>query len=787
MSSINKHKTIKIPRSHDKTKSSHKKSKKSTSSTTSSIYHGDKTLKNVHNNIRRCNEIEKVNNFVNSADREYDQYNNLINSRNSKSCFIQEIYSDSDIWQHVNSFKEYILKYNVENKYCVGVVYGGTAWSESFPKEKLNEIDVIIKENKINKKLRDVSFVKNNYDVFMTTNSYGKPKQKEYITSFLKILEFKINYYLFRHRINCNCRLEIDDGTSGYGTIISDIRCIKYRLILNRNIELQTYPTIEFQILDENDKKKWELLYNRKKRETSYRNRKIESYNGCNNELVFYIEIGEDKNIDCQLFKRYLIQNNEIYLNEIGCFIIQLYLSNDRKEKGINIDDIRRHYCINSIVNSQNDYTKQKQFYKKIMTPLEQIFTNDDYIKNKMYLYGFKKFNANVYDVASGYTNSFETFVDIFNNYILENTQSHVSIREYSNLLFIEINKYLVDNNYGLLAKAGGECMRYYIRDDENQVKTKDFDCKLFVVDNNIKNIVKQKILLLIIFSSVFFNSNKNLKNINKTFYIDFYENKYNITLNTTNQSNIFSSRILYDFDVPLFSLDLRILYTITKPKRLIHDDMVIDDDLVNDDDLPPPKKKKIIGGLLKNIKNYFVETPIDIAISNTKIKKENINKILVSRPNLPPILSLTYLKDDITHTLTNKKSYFQRLFAGKIKKDKQRFEKLNLAHEDIYLNNRIEYIEELDRLPQENIKNKLSEFFSKLLNYDTINSPEFDYTGIIHLDERQLFETTFALFIKANSILIEKKRFKTPFSNELLNDLIDGGIYDDDVDNIDN
>ena len=243
----------------------------------------------------------------------------------------------------------------------------------------------------------------------------------------------------------------------------------------------------------------------------------------------------------------------------------------------------------------------------------------------------------------------------------------------------------------------------------------------------------------------------------------------------------------MYDFDVPLFSLDLRILYTITKPKRLIHDDMVIDDDLVNDDDLPPPKKKKIIGGLLKNIKNYFVETPIDIAISNTKIKKENINKILVSRPNLPPILSLTYLKDDITHTLTNKKSYFQRLFAGKIKKDKQRFEKLNLAHEDIYLNNRIEYIEELDRLPQENIKNKLSEFFSKLLNYDTVNSPEFDYTGIIHLDERQLFETTFALFIKANSILIEKKRFKTPFSNELLNDLIDGGIYDDDVDNIDN
>ena len=767
--------------------------------------------------------------------------NNLINERNSTSCFMQVIYGDASIKHHINEIKKKIIEYNARELGFM-VIYGGTSWNENFSQDKLDKLDATINtESKVDEALRNVSFLKKNYDVLVATSDKDKIQLATFFTNYLNILKVKINIVLDRYNITCKCKLETDIGTSGIGTILNDKKCYKYRLLLDQftHNESRDFDKIDQSIyaLLNTDEQTYISNYNKPSSRRNKKTVKVRINSGCNNELAFYIELGHDSTIDTKKFKDLLIHKE--YLNETGCFIIQSFLNTDRRDKGINIDEIRRFYCIRSII-TRRVSNKEREYYDKIIAPFKLIFgMNNNDIIEKIYLYAFKMFNVKMSQevtdagVKTIKEYDYNKFLDDFNNFLLESKQhsilsDDISIREYSNLLFMKINEYLITNNYGLLAKAGGECMRYYIRDEKQEIKTKDFDCKLFITkktDAVSIELIKKKILLLIVFTSVFFNKLEKFKNVNNNFTIYFAGNKYTINLNPARQSNLFSSRVLYDFNVPLFSLDLRILYTIniisitnktkksqilslpqhniTGKKRTILSSKENSSSKSNnfldlgkiEVDFPSEsnsshdlhnksKKIKLKGGGQHIIKNYLIETPIDIAITPDKIKQENIDKILLNRPGLPPILTLTYLKKDVEHTLNHPKSYLNRLFAGKIQKDKTRLGKLKESNDAIELNNSIEYIQELDKLPEEESKDRLSTIFEALLecDIDTNGNYIITYTDKPLSDEyKELIDTSAILSKKAQGVLHIKKRFKTPFSLELLDKLINS---DDDDDN---
>jgi hypothetical protein len=786
------------------------------------IIKGSDSINTITNNIDRCKSI------LENKPSNNKLLNTLVNERNSISCFMQVIYGDDSINRHISEIKRKIIQYNNEESGFM-VIYGGTSWNHNFSQDTLDKLDLSINaDGKVDKSLRDVSFLKKNYDILVATSDKRKKKElTDFFTEYLQILKIKINILFDKHNIRCKCTLEKDNGTSGIGTILNDKECVKFRLLLNSFVEndLRDFPETNdalYELLNEDEKEYVRVsnYNNRTSRRVTVKKNKVQVNSGCNNELAFYIELGYDSNIDTARFKLFLIENE--YLNKAGCFIIQSFLNTDRKDKGINIDEIRRFYCIWSIIIGKD---KQQEYYDKILTPLQTIFPENTDIIEKLYLYGFKMFNATVSQRINTTTKrgDFNMFLEQFNSYLLESkdkrflSTSNISIREYSNLLFIEINKYLIEKEYGLLAKAGGECMRYYIKDEKNEIKTKDFDCKLFINSSNYKNnmeLVKKKILLLIIFTSLYFNELEKFKNVTDTYMINFAGKQYTINLYADKQSSLFSSRALYDFNVPLFSLDLRILYTITTPitnktkkntkkysfqhnfqrnitgkKRLIKEltpsskeidsnDTSVDlDDIVVDVDTKHKKRKLTGGGGGKNhiIKNYFIETPIDIAITPDKINKGDINNILVQRENLPPILTLEYLKKDIEHTLNHPKPYLNRLFAGKIEKDKVRLGKLQYSLPDVYSNNSKEYIDDLDKLPDENSRVRLSSIFQALLNCNININGIYDInTDTVINEDKPLIEKAAKISKNAQRSLDKNKRFKTPFSLELLTQLID-------------
>lgn len=796
-----------------------------------------KSINTITQDIDTITDIAKCNSILSENPSDNTLLNTLINERNSTSCFMQVIYGDDSINRHISEIKSKIIQHNTEESGFM-VIYGGTSWNQNFSEGTLNKLDSRINtDGKVDKALRNVSFLKKNYDILVATSDKSKKQNLiVFFTKYLQTLKFKINILFDRHNIRCNCTLEIDNGTSGIGTILNDKKCVKFRLLLNIFIDSESrdFPKTDdalYELLNEDEKQYVSTYSKPSSRRVKIKNKTTVRVNSwCNNELAFYIELGYDSNIDTAAFKRLLI--NKEYLNERGCFIIQSFLNTDRRDKGINIDEIRRFYCIGSIITGKN---KQLEYYDKILTPFQSIFEKNADIIEKLYLYGFKMFNATVSQTINNTTKrgDFNTFLDEFNTYLLESrdlrflSTTKISIREYSNLLFIEINKYLIKNNYGLLAKAGGECMRYYIKDEKNEIKTKDFDCKLFITNSRdfIKNteLIKKKILILIVFTSLYFNKLQKFKTVTNTYTINFADKQYTITLYPDKQSSLFSSRTLYDFNVPLFSLDLRILYTIvstpitkktkknikkhppqrniTGKKRTIKevtpsskknnsndtgvnlDDIGVDlddtgvdlDDIVVDVN-EKHKKQKLSGGGKKHIiKNYFIETPIDIAITPDKINKTDIANILVERTNLPPILTLNYLKTDVEHTLNHPKSYLNRLFAGKLKKDKARLKKLQESHADVNLNNTQEYINALDKLPDENSSLRLSSIFHTLLNCNIDNEGNYniDTTTIVNDEDKDLIEISAKLSKNAQRLLDKNKRFKTPFSLELLTQLI--------------
>jgi hypothetical protein len=170
-----------------------------------------------------------------------------------------------------------------------------------------------------------------------------------------------------------------------------------------------------------------------------------------------------------------------------------------------------------------------------------------------------------------------------------------------------------------------------------------------------------------------------------------------------------------------------------------------------------------------------IVETSINIAISNKIQPLKDITEFLEDRGDLPPILSLKYLKDNIRETVTDKKIYFKRLFSGKITKDKERIKELNNLTE-LKDNPLFGY---LDKLPERNITHELTVLFNFLLDYhiianiDILHIQNIDYGRLqIRDDSINIIKQTLAYFYVTDIVLFEKKRLKIPFYKSLYNEM---------------
>ena len=292
-------------------------------------------------------------------------------------------------------------------------------------------------------------------------------------------------------------------------------------------------------------------------------------------KLLVYIEMGLNKigsmNMNIPYFRNTYINN--CVLNENGLYLMSSMLSNDRKDKGFNVDSYRTRLIQNFITN--RDGTNLTNLKSELIPLINQEYIKTNFIKEL-----FKPNN---------------TFGE-YTYFIISTLRSHIySYIIHANKLLIHANK---NSKFGTLCGpflAGGDAILRYlplnqIYSNYNFIKTNDIDVKLLYSNKNKLQCLKEYIMNCMIFYT---------KHLESTFYID--DEMYNIendfqsdkielklhklhklhvnstTPNNKAHNNLFRLRLIEssdEFPVDLFTIDLRLPYKVFEGTKLVHTDV---------------------------------------------------------------------------------------------------------------------------------------------------------------------------------------------------------------------
>jgi hypothetical protein len=754
-----------------------------------------------------------------------EEENIAIKYRHNFSNFFRNIVEETNINKLI---REKIISLNSFDNICAHI-YGGNMWN--YNTQKLLEIDNQMELTK----LQESSVLSGGYDVFICSDERNYEDVYNDIINLSQHIFELFNEYFLQTEYSKYYSLQI-------------LKCAPDNTEKNENCDIDIYKST----IAENARGIFISLFRKRSKYEPSTLEKIIPKN-LENKTLFYFEIGNNSifreispnvierqiYLDIQNYKRTFISHNSDELNMIGFFLIPNFIIRNRiGEKGIPVDNIRMDlyeiyfkkiilYCLNNeCINDNNNYIYTKEFINNVNNYINQFNENEIInisqnmifsiiyeifptifidnsqfymqIKTNILQKYFAKYNAYVYSEYSSENILFKDFFDEFNEKFLLNKPVNTrgvlypSLRQIINILFSEIYLNLPSNQ--CIIESGGDALRHFI--PEYITKTSDIDAKLFYTEFRL---TREKIILILFFLNQFMITNHYFR-IDETYDVYFANRVFKINLNSQNQDIITSIRVLYDFDVPLISIDGRIKY------KIIYENIIFTD-YYRFTPLDIAFNKKTSSELYEicsNVHSYYITNDelnannniiinklneiSDIEYINPFIRMTNYEENLFLSGNydiennitiLPPT-SLKYLRNDLIFNTTDIIKKEERKISGKHEKDKSRLNNLhnkinslinsnlesykqlgynylekNIIGTNLIQNNTMFILEQLYPINNieiyNDIKNliktimsfssiKFQEYFIKYMQRDNINDIYFDETYIYFLNNLNNF-----------------------------------------------
>lgn len=445
-------------------------------------------------------------------------------------------------------------------------------------------------------------------------------------------------------------------------------------------------------------------------------------------------------NFDMIDFKNNYISTNDDdnlnYLNENGLFLFNRFISNMRKDKGINIDELRKTIFWNIYKGDKAQlFFNNMTLYKTIWTKYNNCYGNK---YNNIYNENTEK--KLIFDTLLT-NNNIKKFYDDFQANIIE------LLRKYINSCIKYINDKIINEDPIFKEKAfvfiiGGDAFRRY---NIGNI-TKDIDIKLYYKLLNKTDLTKLKLAIINCLSKFIskcsinrYEYMYNHYNYDKTINNYYMNGNKNIFVNIINDNNLqYRLRHIEKNDylpVDLFSVDYRTVFN--------HNDIFE----------------------YRNANNDIIREPIDIKMNIDipildvvlqELNNDDFNKIKEMLGNnlklSIPYATKAFLIYDIDKTYNNEKNTLLRIMNSKNVKDSIR---INELRENKTSRNTLS----VNRTYLNNYSDKL---YKELDNKDIISDLYNDYFITImkhHLKDRSKITLPFIITDDINSLYNNLKK----------------------------
>lgn len=517
--------------------------------------------------------------------------------RQNFADFTKEFFIDD----FLRNISEYVEKLN-ENANIMSCIYGGRAWHNF----SLTNSEVVNDYN-------EIAFIPGNLDIMIVIDSSNET-----------------NWRLFNE-----CR----ENIKFYMSQIVNL----YEAIPNNNQIKQLYELNVNDTIGENFKQRTFLqnsygyLIELQPRNLLKKNRKTLNtrtidWFGNTKLSLFYCELGWQP-ADIKILKSIFFtepKNPKIFPSAYGLFIINSAMGKIvRKDKGINIDKMRRNALKQSIYNDNLAKNEKMQIQDLLFNLIQTFFTvfePKNYIQSTMLTYLFENYDALI-NVNSELVN-YNDLEKILMNHSLNNTP----LRKLLQIMIV-----MLRNSGYNIAVSGGDALQRYIN-----IPLSDIDTKMTEPHKKGKMAVFMALCVL----NQIINTNLYIFGLKTTYSIHFGSYNFSLNFNTENQTYFSLVRALFKFYVPLISLTLRYNYNITYKN-------------------------------VKIIKSTYAITPFDCAFVKKRI---NIQGGMYNDGDTieTPVMTYNSLYEDLIHTHETFSTKLGRNFADKVEKDYQRIEQLN-------------------------------------------------------------------------------------------------------------
>lgn len=400
-------------------------------------------------------------------------------------------------------------------------------------------------------------------------------------------------------------------------------------------------------------------------------------------KMLFYFEYDRNNDVDTDNFK-FLLQEDKINLNPLGLFILSNFLIKPRSEKkfvDVNRSELFNTYLMEPLIrftynileldepsintNEEWNLLIQKTMILIFWEIFQKIFKDEEEVRSYIFDRCMKNYGATFTDEGIEY--NFNDYMKQLNDFLLDSPAG--GNNQFNNLLSIrQLLQYIITvifynlPNYQTITGSGGDTIRKYI---SNVITlTEDIDTKLYYTkfgDTREKLIFILLILCDYLLEYQYYRFQREL-------IINFGGEIFKMNINTLNQERIARTRALYDFVVPLLSVDVKLSYTIERNTgETLRSNIILSPlDIAF---------KKASESFITNAKENDINTiSHNLDLSLYKLDENEEQKLF----SLMPIPTINDVHNDIYNNVNNPKRRAERIEVNKHIKDDLRLEAMD-------------------------------------------------------------------------------------------------------------